>query len=47
MLPGISKQAGRNWFGLIEFGLVSLVTTSSLLSNMLGGLLGTSYFASI
>jgi hypothetical protein len=47
MLLGISKQAGRSWFGLIEFGLMSLVTTSGLFNNMLGGLLGASHFASI
>jgi hypothetical protein len=47
VLPGISKQTGRSWFGLIEFGLVSLVITSGLLGSTLRGLLGTSYFAFI
>jgi hypothetical protein len=47
MLLGISKQTGRNWFGLIEFGFINLVTTSGLFSNILRGLLGTSYFAFI
>jgi hypothetical protein len=47
MFLGISKQAGGSWFGLIEFGFVSLVTTSGLLSNTLGGLLGASYFVFI
>jgi hypothetical protein len=47
MLLGISKQAGRSWFGLIEFGLVSLIITSGLFGSILGGLLSTSHFASI
>jgi hypothetical protein len=47
MFPGISKQTGGSWFGLIEFGFISLVMTSSLLDNMLRGLLGTSYFVFI
>jgi hypothetical protein len=47
MFLDISEQAGRNWFGLIEFGLMSLVTTSGLLSNTLRGLLSASYFVFI
>jgi hypothetical protein len=47
MLLGISKQAGGSWFRLIEFGLISLVTTSGLLGSTLRGLLSASYFAFI